>query len=166
LSCQVELKFDWDAATKGLILSSFFYGYVCTQLPGGWLANRWHGHALFGGGIAATAILTILTPPIAIKGGTAGIVTLRILEGLFEVRSKAIYLCKRNQTQSRVKRLARRCPFSFNFFAFFPLGVHRRDNHNVITRLLQFSNVVPRWFSLWCKYSVRMQCSYLRRILM
>lgn len=27
-----EQYFDWDSKQKGLILSSFFYGYICTQV--------------------------------------------------------------------------------------------------------------------------------------
>lgn len=27
-----EQYFDWDSKQKGLVLSSFFYGYICTQV--------------------------------------------------------------------------------------------------------------------------------------
>ena len=27
-------EFDWDGVTQGLILGSFFWGYIWTQLPG------------------------------------------------------------------------------------------------------------------------------------
>jgi len=35
--------FDWDSKTQGLILASFFYGYIFTQIPGGYFAiwSRW-----------------------------------------------------------------------------------------------------------------------------
>jgi len=39
---------------------------------------------LYGGGIFATAVLTLLTPLLA-KGGVYVILTVRVLEGLFEV---------------------------------------------------------------------------------
>ena len=38
---QDELQFDQK--TKGLILSSFFYGYILTQVIGGYLALRFGG---------------------------------------------------------------------------------------------------------------------------
>ena len=28
--------FEWDSGTQGLILASFFYGYIITQIPGGY----------------------------------------------------------------------------------------------------------------------------------
>jgi len=55
-----------------------------TQLPGGWLAPRIGASKLYGLGILATAILTLLTPVIAYTG-LAPLVTIRILEGIFEV---------------------------------------------------------------------------------
>ncbi|XP_071142339.1 sialin-like [Mytilus edulis] len=75
--------FDWSTKQEGLVLSSFFYGYIFTQLPGGYLANRIGGKYLFGGGIFMTALLTVLTPLFA-KGGVGLIVAIRVLEGLCE----------------------------------------------------------------------------------
>jgi MFS family permease len=39
-----EKYFDWDSQQQGLALSSFFYGYILTQLAGGYLASRIGGH--------------------------------------------------------------------------------------------------------------------------
>ncbi|XP_040563687.1 sialin-like isoform X2 [Lepeophtheirus salmonis] len=76
-------KFDWSEEQKNLILGSFFYGYVLTQIPGGYLAEKYGGKWLFGLGTLSTAILTILTPLAASLGITA-LVVLRIIEGLAE----------------------------------------------------------------------------------
>ncbi|CAB3387735.1 Hypothetical predicted protein [Cloeon dipterum] len=75
--------FDWDSKTRGLLLSSFFYGYIITQIPGGWLGARVGGALLFGAGIASTALLTLLTP-LAATGGVTFLFVLRVLEGVFE----------------------------------------------------------------------------------
>lgn len=75
--------FTWDSNTQGFILGSFFYGYIVTQIPGGWLATRYGGKRVFLAGIGATASLTLLTP-ILTKTGTGFLVSTRILEGLFE----------------------------------------------------------------------------------
>ncbi|XP_046391750.1 vesicular glutamate transporter 1-like [Ischnura elegans] len=76
--------FDWDLPTRGLLLSSFFYGYVVTQIPGGWLATRFGGGArVYGAGVVATALLTLLTPPVARSSLTA-LFVLRVVEGFCE----------------------------------------------------------------------------------
>jgi ACS family sodium-dependent inorganic phosphate cotransporter len=36
--------FDWSSQQQGLILSSFFYGYICTQFIGGIIAAKFGGH--------------------------------------------------------------------------------------------------------------------------
>lgn len=68
------------------MLSSFFYGYIITQLPGGCLALKFGGKNLFGLGILSTAVLTLLTP-VAARTSVALLVALRILIGLCEVCS-------------------------------------------------------------------------------
>lgn len=45
-SCFQPAEFDWDPGIRGLILSSFFYGYIVTQLPGGYLASAYGGGRL------------------------------------------------------------------------------------------------------------------------
>lgn len=42
-----EKEFDWDSKTQGLVLSSFFYGYISTQLLGGLLSTRIGGKKSF-----------------------------------------------------------------------------------------------------------------------
>ncbi|XP_054707829.1 sialin-like isoform X2 [Uloborus diversus] len=75
--------FDWGPEVKGLILGSFFYGYVLTQIPGGYLAERYGGKWFFGVGVLVTAIFSLLTP-IAAKWGVTPFVLVRIIEGLGE----------------------------------------------------------------------------------
>src|SRR5712691_5059016 len=41
-------EFGWDPAVTGTILSAFFVGYLLTQLPGGWLADRFGGKGIIG----------------------------------------------------------------------------------------------------------------------
>lgn len=46
--CEVNLfflplqkaQFDWDPETVGLIHGSFFWGYIVTQIPGGFISNK------------------------------------------------------------------------------------------------------------------------------
>ena len=46
--CMWQGEFTWSKLTQGYILSSFFYGYIVTQIPGGWLAGRYTGDETFG----------------------------------------------------------------------------------------------------------------------
>nr|XP_003706045.2 PREDICTED: vesicular glutamate transporter 2 isoform X1 [Megachile rotundata] len=78
-----EAEFDWDAKMTGLLLGSFFYGYISTQLIGGWLGARIGGKRVFGTGIAITAFFTIITPPLA-RISFYLFLALRIIEGICE----------------------------------------------------------------------------------
>ena len=82
--CLQVQEFAWDSKMQGLVLSSFFYGYISTQLLGGWLAARIGGKRVFGLGIASTALLTIITPPLT-RISVYVLIALRIVEGVFEV---------------------------------------------------------------------------------
>jgi MFS transporter, ACS family, solute carrier family 17 (sodium-dependent inorganic phosphate cotransporter), other len=55
----------YDAATRGLILSSFFWGYIWLQMLGGWLADRFGGKRILMAGVAMWSLATVLTPPAA-----------------------------------------------------------------------------------------------------
>jgi len=66
------------------VLSSFFYGYIITQIPGGWLAAKYGGKNLFGCGILMTALFTLITPPAA-RTNVYLLSAVRMAEGLFEV---------------------------------------------------------------------------------
>lgn len=78
-----EQDFPWDSKQKGLILSSFFYGYIMTQFLGGYIGTKIGGNIVFGCGIGTTAILTLLTP-LAAKHSLEMFLAVRIIEGVFE----------------------------------------------------------------------------------
>jgi sugar phosphate permease len=78
-------KFYWreDSTIKGVILSSFFIGYIATQLIGGWLSQSFGGKRVYGYGILLTAILSLLSP-LAVNYSVWLLVVLRIAEGMCE----------------------------------------------------------------------------------
>ena len=76
--------FNWDAEQQGIILGAFFYGYIITQVPGGYLAEKYGGKWLFGLGVLVTAILTLFTP-VAANAGVSTFIAVRVLMGLGEV---------------------------------------------------------------------------------
>ncbi|CAH1964930.1 unnamed protein product [Acanthoscelides obtectus] len=57
-----DTRFQWSESQKNDILGSFFWGYVLTELPGGRMAEIVGARRIFGGGMLAASLLTILTP--------------------------------------------------------------------------------------------------------
>ena len=55
----------YDAAAKGLVLSSFFWGYLWFQMLGGWMADRFGGKKMLTAGVAIWSLATFFTPPAA-----------------------------------------------------------------------------------------------------
>ena len=78
--------YDWDSETQGWILGSFFYGYILTQVPGGYLARKYGAKWLLGLGILGTVIFTLLTP-VAADLGPGYLIAVRVLEGIGEVNT-------------------------------------------------------------------------------
>ncbi|XP_015838380.2 putative inorganic phosphate cotransporter [Tribolium castaneum] len=78
--------YDWSESTQGLILSSFYWGYLITHLPGGILAEKFGGRYTLGLGILSTAFFTLITPLVihASGGNWVALVVLRLVEGLGE----------------------------------------------------------------------------------
>ncbi|HUY20165.1 MAG TPA: ACS family MFS transporter [Candidatus Binataceae bacterium] len=75
----------YDAAAQGLVLSSFFWGYIWLQMLGGWLADRFGGKRVLMAGVAIWSLATALTPPAASISFGALLVTRALLgagEGL------------------------------------------------------------------------------------
>ncbi|XP_074930276.1 LOW QUALITY PROTEIN: sialin [Gadus morhua] len=76
-------QYPWDAKTQGWLLGAFFFGYLFTQIPGGYLSGHYGGSLFLGGGVLGTAALTLLTP-LAAQGGAEALFALRALEGFGE----------------------------------------------------------------------------------
>lgn len=75
--------YGWSAEQMGRVLSSFFLGYLLTQIAGGWLAERYGGKVVLGAGVVLWSLFTLLTP-IAAAGGMVALLTTRILMGIGE----------------------------------------------------------------------------------
>lgn len=75
--------FVWDPVMQGIVLGSFYYGYILTPIPGGRLAERFGAKWLFGLGTLFTGLLSLLIP-IASHAGVYYLVAVRILQGIGE----------------------------------------------------------------------------------
>ncbi|XP_003743735.1 sialin [Galendromus occidentalis] len=76
--------FAWSPKTQGVILGAFFWGYVITPIPGGFMAERYGGKWLFGLGVVLTGILGMLIPIVTTKFGHEGLIGIRALQGFCE----------------------------------------------------------------------------------
>lgn len=74
-------QYDWPESTRGLILSSFFWGYVITQVPAGLLAQRFGPKVLLLSTAIICSVLTLLTP-LAASIDWKVLCALRVLQGL------------------------------------------------------------------------------------
>ena len=54
----MQEAFGWSDTTKGLVLSSFFVGYMLTQAPSGWLTNRIGGKIVLGAAVLVTVVIS------------------------------------------------------------------------------------------------------------
>ncbi|XP_066268922.1 sialin-like [Branchiostoma lanceolatum] len=76
-------EFGWDSGEQSIILGAFFYGYIVTQIPGGWLAGRYGGKLVYGLGILCTALFTLVTP-VAARADKYLFIAVRVVQGLGE----------------------------------------------------------------------------------
>lgn len=64
--------------------SSFFWGYLVTQVPGGFLASMFPANRIFGTAIACSSFLNLLVPgAILLHPGV--VILIRVMQGLVEV---------------------------------------------------------------------------------
>ena len=78
-----EGTFDWTSGQEANVLSAFYYGYLVTQIPAGYVASRYGGKHMYGLGVLLTGIFTLLTPPVSYLG-VEWLICLRVLEGVTE----------------------------------------------------------------------------------
>ncbi|KAF0303884.1 Sialin [Amphibalanus amphitrite] len=74
-------EYAWDEFTQGLILSSFYWGYTVTQIPGGYFTERYGTKIVLGVSQGSNAILSLLIPAAA-SLGAPWVMVVRVLQGL------------------------------------------------------------------------------------
>ena len=77
-------EFNWTEVEQGVILGSFFWGYIVTQIPGGILAKKFGGKWPFGIGLLISAIFALLTP-MAARTHRGLLIFARVVQGLGSV---------------------------------------------------------------------------------
>ncbi len=76
-------RLGWTQTEKGLVLSSFFVGYMAFMFASGWLATRYGGKRVLGIAVVAWSACTLLTPPAAALS-LGALIAARIAMGIGE----------------------------------------------------------------------------------
>ena len=74
----------WTKKEQGLVLSAFFYGYILTQILGGWFSVKFGGNLTLSLAITLGSIVTLLLP-MASRMGFIWSFMCRFLIGFFHV---------------------------------------------------------------------------------
>ncbi|XP_026315259.1 putative inorganic phosphate cotransporter [Hyposmocoma kahamanoa] len=75
-------SFDWSTKTQSVILSSFFWGYIVLQIPGGELAAKFGGKVLITTCVTVNSVISLLIPIGSHFGGWQLVCACRVLQGL------------------------------------------------------------------------------------
>ncbi|KAL5287532.1 Picot.2 family protein [Megaselia abdita] len=77
-------EFNWSSTKQGYILSSFFVGYVVTQIPFGILAKKYGALRFLGYGMLLNSVFAFIVPIATRKGDWVGLAAVRFIQGLGE----------------------------------------------------------------------------------
>lgn len=61
-------RFQWSQQLQGLILSSFFWGYILSEIPGGILVQKYGAKIVLFVSTFLSAVIVALTPLAVIYG--------------------------------------------------------------------------------------------------
>ena len=79
----MQEQFGWSESQVGIILGSFYFGYMITMTVGGYLADKYGGKKVLGYALLIWSLFTIITPLFAYQG-LWWLILVRILMGLGE----------------------------------------------------------------------------------
>lgn len=147
-------EFNWNSATVGLIQSSFFWGYLLTQILGGIWADKLGGKLVLGFGVVWWSIATVLTP-IAARLGLPCLLIMRAFMGIGEgvampamnnILSKWIPVSERSRSLALV--YSGMYLGSVTGLAFSPALINKFGWPSVF---YAFGSLGSIWFALWLR---------------
>ncbi|XP_064549125.1 sialin-like isoform X2 [Drosophila montana] len=74
--------YKWSAQLQGIVLGSFYIGYLITHLPGGILADKFGAKWILGISILISGLCTAFTSVAIYYGDVWGLIAIRILMGV------------------------------------------------------------------------------------
>ncbi|KAJ3680748.1 hypothetical protein LUZ60_015237 [Juncus effusus] len=150
----MSAEYNWSPSTVGLIQSSFFWGYLLTQIAGGIWADTVGGKTVLGFGVVWWSVATILTP-VAAKVGLPFLLVVRAFMGIGEgvampamnnILSKWIPVDERSRSLALV--YSGMYLGSVTGLAFSPLLIH---NFGWPSVFYSFGSLGTVWFTIWYK---------------
>lgn len=145
-------EYHWSPMTVGLIQSSFFWGYLLTQIAGGIWADTVGGKLVLGFGVVWWSIATALTP-IAAKLGLPFLFVVRAFMGIGEgvampamnnLLSKWVPVSERSRSLALV--YSGMYLGSVTGLAFSPMLIHKFGWPSVF---YSFGSLGTVWFTVW-----------------
>ncbi|KAK3907686.1 Putative inorganic phosphate cotransporter [Frankliniella fusca] len=77
-------RFSWTPAEKSGVLGSFLWGYMVSQVAGGFLSSRGWSILVLVVTISSSGLVTASLPFVAAAGGAGAVTALRVLTGLLQ----------------------------------------------------------------------------------
>ncbi|KAG6412496.1 hypothetical protein SASPL_125175 [Salvia splendens] len=145
-------EYNWSPTTVGLIQSSFFWGYLLTQIAGGIWADTVGGKFVLGFGVVWWSAATILTP-VAAKLGLPFLLVVRAFMGIGEgvampamntILSKWVPVSERSRSLALV--YSGMYLGSVTGLAFSPMLIHKFGWPSVF---YSFGSLGTIWLALW-----------------
>ncbi|XP_028191407.1 sodium-dependent phosphate transport protein 1, chloroplastic-like isoform X1 [Glycine soja] len=148
----MSAEYNWNPSTVGLIQSSFFWGYLLTQIAGGIWADTVGGKQVLGFGVVWWSVATALTP-IAAKLGLPFLLVARAFMGIGEgvampamnnILSKWVPVSERSRSLALV--YSGMYLGSVTGLAFSPFLIHQFGWPSVF---YSFGSLGTVWCSVW-----------------
>lgn len=76
--------YNWNPQVQGFIFSSIFYGALITQIPAGYLSEKYSIKKMIGFAFLLSSLLSLLMP-MAAEGGEAFLLACRVAQGAAQV---------------------------------------------------------------------------------
>lgn len=145
--------FHWTATDYGLVSTAFFIGYACTQILGGWLADRFGGGKVVILGAIWWSVFVFLTP----YGSTLSLmISIRIAmgwgEGVTLPANSAIVARWMPKRESGLAQGLCLMGVPIGLVATMPLSVWIMQTWEWQMIFHTFAFIAPFWILLWLKF--------------
>ncbi|XP_037050115.1 uncharacterized transporter slc-17.2-like [Bradysia coprophila] len=77
-----NLTYDWSPRTQGIVLGSFWYSYMCMQVPSGRIAEELGGKWIVAVSLIGSAVINFITP--LVTGSMFVLLTSRVVLGVLQ----------------------------------------------------------------------------------